>query len=266
MAVADATQRELHYRKRLIEIANQINAASSIQDILVDIKDKMLDLVEAERVTIFALDTKNQELFSLFKAGQEVREIRVPKTFASIAGFTALSRKTANIANAYDAAELTQLHASLRFDARWDKASGFRTTQVLSTPILFDKYLLGVLQLINKRGGAAFSARDEERRGGAGQDPRHRLLQPAPRRPHQQALQVRRARGQGPRLREGHRESRLRRPREPGGRREDPDRGDARPEGGGAARAGAVLQLRFLGALRRAPCPRTSSSGCRPTS
>ena len=38
MATADATQRELHYRKRLIEIANQINAASSIQDILVDLK------------------------------------------------------------------------------------------------------------------------------------------------------------------------------------------------------------------------------------
>ena len=33
--------------------------------------------------------------------------------------------------------------------------------QVLSTPIVFDKYLLGVLQLINKRGGGGFSARDE---------------------------------------------------------------------------------------------------------
>jgi type II secretory ATPase GspE/PulE/Tfp pilus assembly ATPase PilB-like protein len=160
--VADATQRELTYRKRLIEIANQINAAASIQTILVDLRDEMVDLVAAERVTIFALDTKNQELFSLFKAGQEVREIRVPKSFGSIAGFTALSRKTANIQNAYDAAELTKLHASLRFDARWDKASGFRTTQVLSTPILFDKYLLGVLQLVNKRGGGAFSPKDVE--------------------------------------------------------------------------------------------------------
>jgi len=162
MAVADATQRELHYRKRLVEIANLINAAPSIQDILVDIKDKMLDLVDAERVTIFALDTKNQELFSLFKAGLEVREIRVPKSFASIAGFTALSRKSANIQNAYDAAELARLHASLRFDARWDKSSGFRTAQVLSTPIIFDKYLLGVLQLVNTRGGGAFSAKDED--------------------------------------------------------------------------------------------------------
>ena len=162
MAVAEATQRELHYRKRLIEIANQINAAGSIQDILVDLKDEMLDLVSAERVTLFALDTKNQELFSLFKAGQETKEIRVPKSFTSIAGFTALSRKTANIKDAYDASELAALHPSLRFDASWDRKSGFRTTQVLSTPLVFDKYLMGVLQLINKRGGSAFSTRDQD--------------------------------------------------------------------------------------------------------
>jgi type II secretory ATPase GspE/PulE/Tfp pilus assembly ATPase PilB-like protein len=162
MAVADATQRELSYRKRLVEIANVINSAPGIPEILVDLKDKMLDLVDAERVTIFALDTKNQELFSLFKAGQEVKEIRVPKTFASIAGFTALSRKTANVRDAYDPNDLARFHASVRFDARWDKASGFRTRQVLSTPILFDKYLLGVLQLINKRGGGQFSATDEQ--------------------------------------------------------------------------------------------------------
>jgi type II secretory ATPase GspE/PulE/Tfp pilus assembly ATPase PilB-like protein len=159
---ADTTHRELSYRKRLIEIANMINSAPSIQDILVDIKDKMLDLVEAERVTIFALDTKNQELFSLVKAGTEVKEIRVPKTFGSIAGFTALSRKTANIKSAYDPAELSRLHPNLKFDSRWDKASGFKTGQVLATPILFEKYLLGVLQLINKRGGAPFTPKDEE--------------------------------------------------------------------------------------------------------
>jgi type II secretory ATPase GspE/PulE/Tfp pilus assembly ATPase PilB-like protein len=161
--VGDPGQRELSYRKRLIEIANMINSAASIQDILVEIKDKVLDLVDAERVTIFALDTRNQELFSLFKAGQEVKEIRVPKSFTSIAGFTALSRKTVNIKSAYDPAELARLHPNLKFDARWDKSSGFRTAEVLSTPILFEKYLLGVLQLVNKRGGGTiFSPKDEE--------------------------------------------------------------------------------------------------------
>jgi type II secretory ATPase GspE/PulE/Tfp pilus assembly ATPase PilB-like protein len=162
MRQAADPQRELNYRRKLIDIANVINSAASIQDILVDIKDKVLDLVEGERITIFALDTKNQELFSLFKMGQDVKEIRVAKTFGSIAGFTALSRRTANIKNPYDAAELARLHPNLKFDSRWDKATNFRTNQVLTTPILFEKYLLGVLQLINKRGGGPFTPKDEE--------------------------------------------------------------------------------------------------------
>jgi type II secretory ATPase GspE/PulE/Tfp pilus assembly ATPase PilB-like protein len=159
---ADTSSREVSYRKRLIEIAHALNSATSIQDILVEVKDKILDLVDADRVTIFALDTKNQELFSMFKAGTDVKEIRVPKTFGSIAGFTALSRKTINIRNAYDPAELTKLHPNLKFDARWDKTTGYRTTQVLACPIVFEKYLLGVLQLINKRGGTGFGPKDEE--------------------------------------------------------------------------------------------------------
>jgi|CXWL01.1.fsa_nt_gi type II secretory ATPase GspE/PulE/Tfp pilus assembly ATPase PilB-like protein len=159
---SDTTSREVSYRKRLIEIAHALNSANSIQDILVEVKDKILDLVDADRVTIFALDTKNQELFSMFKAGTDVKEIRVPKTFGSIAGFTALSRKTINIRNAYDPTELAKLHPNLKFDARWDKTTGYRTTQVLACPIVFEKYLLGVLQLINKRGGTGFGPKDEE--------------------------------------------------------------------------------------------------------
>ncbi len=156
------TSREVSYRKRLIEIAHALNSATSIQDILVEVKDKILDLVDADRVTIFALDTKNQELFSMFKVGTDIKEIRVPKTFGSIAGFTALSRKTINIRNAYDPSELVKLHPNLKFDSRWDKNTGYRTTQVLACPIVFEKYLLGVLQLINKRGGSGFGPKDEE--------------------------------------------------------------------------------------------------------
>ena len=96
------------------------------------------------------------------EVGDVPKEIRVPKSFASIAGFTALARKTINIKDAYDAAELAKFHANLRFDQRWDKQTGFRTRAVLAVPILFEKYLLGVLQLINKRHGVAFTAQDED--------------------------------------------------------------------------------------------------------
>jgi type II secretory ATPase GspE/PulE/Tfp pilus assembly ATPase PilB-like protein len=161
-AAPSSLERELEYRKKLTAISHQINSADSIPHILMTLKDKILELLDAERLTIYAVDTKNQELYSLQKVGDAPKEIRVPKSFASIAGFTALSRKTINIRDAYDAAELQKFHANLRFDQRWDKQTGFRTRAVLAVPILFEKYLLGVLQLINKRHGVAFTAQDED--------------------------------------------------------------------------------------------------------
>jgi len=161
-ATASPIERELEYRKKLTMITNQINAAESIPHILMTLKDKILELADAERLTIYAVDTKNQELYSLQKVGDVPKEIRVPKSFASIAGFTALARKTINIKDAYDAAELAKFHQNLRFDQRWDKQTGFRTRAVLAVPIMFEKYLLGVIQLINKRHGPAFTAVDED--------------------------------------------------------------------------------------------------------
>ncbi len=159
-AAPSSMERELEYRKKLTSITNQINSAESIPHILMSLKDRIVELLDAERLTIYAIDTKNQELYSLQKVGDVPKEIRVPKSFASIAGFTALARKTINISDAYDAAELTKYHANLKFDIRWDKQSGFRTKSVLAAPIMFEKYLLGVVQLINHRHGGGFSAQD----------------------------------------------------------------------------------------------------------
>ena len=111
-------ERDLEYRKKLTAITNQINAAESIPQILMTLKDKILELLDAERLSIYAIDTKNQELYTITKAGDVPKEIRVPKSFASIAGFTALARKTINIKDAYDAAELQKFHPNLRFDVR----------------------------------------------------------------------------------------------------------------------------------------------------
>ena len=159
---SSSLEKELEYRKKLTAITNQINAAESIPHILMSLKEKILELLDAERLTIYAVDTKNQELYSMHKIGDVPKEIRVPKSFSSIAGFTALARKTINIKDAYDPAELAKFHPNLKFDARWDKQTGFRTKAVLSVPIAFEKYLLGVLQLINKRHGPVYTAQDED--------------------------------------------------------------------------------------------------------
>src|SRR4028119_465549 len=161
-AAPSSMERELEFRKKLTGIANQINSAESIPHILMTLKDKILELLDAERLTIYAIDTKNQELYSLQKVGDTPKEIRVPKSFASISGFTALARKTLNVKDAYDAEELQRFHANLRFDQRRAQQTRSRTKAVLAVPILFEKYLLGVVQLINKRHGVAFTSQDED--------------------------------------------------------------------------------------------------------
>src|SRR5262249_305569 len=119
-------ERELQFRRGLTQITNHINSAESIQQILISVKEGLVHLLDCERLTIYALDTKNQVLYSIQKVGTIPKEIRVPKSFESIAGYAALSRKTVNIRDAYDSIELGKLHPTLRFDQRWDKMSGFR--------------------------------------------------------------------------------------------------------------------------------------------
>jgi len=61
-----------------------------------------------------------------------------------------MSGKTFNIVNAYDDKELKKINPELTFDRSWDEKTGYKTEQVLVAPIKFSKYLLGVVQLINK--------------------------------------------------------------------------------------------------------------------
>src|SRR5205807_6095147 len=129
---SSSVERELQYCRQLSAVTNPSTSVESISHILLTLKDKILELLDAERLTIYAVDTKNQELYSIQKIGDVPKEIRVPKSFASITGFTALARKTINIKDAYDSAELTKHHPNLRFDQRWDKQSGSRTKSVLA--------------------------------------------------------------------------------------------------------------------------------------
>ncbi len=152
---------EVQYRTKLQEISNAIHAASAIDEILIDLKDKIIDLVGAERITIYYVDGVKRELVSRFKSGNEVSEIRVPISDKSISGYTASHQKMLNIADVYDKNALNTIDPELNFDSSWDKKTGFRTRQVLVTPIIFKSFILGVIQLINSRAGVPFSGKDE---------------------------------------------------------------------------------------------------------
>ncbi|MBW2567774.1 MAG: GspE/PulE family protein [Deltaproteobacteria bacterium] len=153
---------EVEYRRKLQDICNKIYAASNVDEILVNLKDEITNLFEAERLTVYVVDGKKRELVSRFKSGDEMSEIRVPVSLTSIAGYSAFKQKLINIKNAYDDKELVSIDTALKFDKSWDQKTGYKTVQVLVVPIIFKKYLLGVVQLINRMTGSSFTKMDGE--------------------------------------------------------------------------------------------------------
>ncbi len=150
---------ELRQREQIIALSQFFHAAGSVKELLVGGQKRLFDFFGVERATLFALDTRSSELFSV--TGNEFKEIRVRLGVGSIAGFVGMTKRSLNLQDVYDGDELARHDSRLTFDQRWDKASGFRTREVLCVPVLNDGNLLGVLQLINHKDQTAFSARDE---------------------------------------------------------------------------------------------------------
>ena len=152
---------EVEYRTKLQEICNKIYAAKNLDEILINLKDEITGLLEAERITVYVVDGKSRELVSRFKSGEEIGEIRIPVSPNSIAGCSAYKQKLINITNAYDEDELKRIDSNLKFDSSWDQKTGFRTKAVLVFPIIYKKFLMGAIQLINRTSGERFEERDE---------------------------------------------------------------------------------------------------------
>jgi len=155
-------EEKLLLRKALVDITNRIHAAQNIKQILVDLKDGILNLFNAHSITTYVVDKPRGEIYSMLLVGTQVKEIRVPINNKSIAGYVANTGKIVNIADAYDNAELKLIDKDLTFDVSWDKRSGFRTKQILAAPVYHNKTLLGVVQILNKKGGSGRFSEDEK--------------------------------------------------------------------------------------------------------
>ena len=137
------------YREQLARITNIIHSAPDTDSMLAEAQDRICELLDAERITIYAADPKTNQLRSVYQSGEGLKAIELPVNYRSIAGYVALTGEAANVPDAYDAQALGAIHAKLAFDPRWDEASGFKTKQLLSVPLKFEGRTYGVLQLVN---------------------------------------------------------------------------------------------------------------------
>jgi hypothetical protein len=156
-------QQKAAFAENVKRITDRINAAISLDQILLDLHKDILSLFDAEDLTLFAFDSDKKEIFYKVPHIDTIEEVRVPITEQSLAGFCAKYLRPVNIADAYNIAELQGIHPALSHDTSYDKRTGFKTKQVLTYPIVADnRYLMGVLQLLNKKSGNRFTRRDEE--------------------------------------------------------------------------------------------------------
>ena len=155
-------EEKLLIRKALLDITNRIHAAQNIKQILVDLREGILNLFNAHSLTIYVVDQLRNEIYSMFLAGARLKEIRVPIGNKSIAGYVANTGKIVNIADVYDKDELKSIDKELAFDYSWDKRSGFRTRQILAAPIFYNNALMGVIQILNRKGGGGKFSEEEQ--------------------------------------------------------------------------------------------------------
>jgi len=152
---------QLQFQKKLNNITNKIHSAKDTNDILLNLQNDILGIFDADRITIYVVDGLKKQIVSRLKTGSDIAEIRVPIDNSSISGYCASTGKMVNIKNAYDDNELKKINPELGFNKSFDQKTGYRTTQVLVAPVIYNKYLLGVIQLINKKNGSKFTLDDQ---------------------------------------------------------------------------------------------------------
>lgn len=150
-------------QERQIHILSQmIHSSENFEGLLKKLKEPLLKYFDAEAVTIYGVDESRKEIYSKVTYGNKLGKIRVPISPKSVAGYVAMIRKIINIQDIKDLGKLKTLHPKLAFDDSWEKVAGVSTKSLLTLPLVHGGHLMGVLQLVNKKGMQSFSARDEK--------------------------------------------------------------------------------------------------------
>lgn len=128
---------------RLLDVARLLGRCTNLDELLSAVVAGAMELLSAERASVFLYDGQSRELISRVAEGEQ--EIRF-SIDAGVAGFCARRLETVCVGDAY---------ADERFNPEIDRQTGFRTRNILSIPALdYEGKLAGVLQVLNKRGGA----------------------------------------------------------------------------------------------------------------
>ncbi len=150
----------LVFLKNLQAVTNKIHATSHIDEIMLALSQDICNLFNADRLTIYVIGEDKQSIVSKIKTGlNSFKDIRLPISEQSIAGYAAHAKTVVNLSDVYDDVELRRYSEKMHFLQEVDKRTGYRSKQMLATPVLDadNGDLLGVVQLINHKTDMPFA-------------------------------------------------------------------------------------------------------------
>ncbi|MCZ7645150.1 MAG: GAF domain-containing protein [Planctomycetota bacterium] len=138
---ADAQEQEIEKLHLLLDTARELSGEISLDLLMKKIVERTSRIMDCERSSVFLLDAKTGELYTLIAQGLDAKEVRVPVS-KGLAGFAARTGRKVNVPDAY---------ADERFNPEVDRRTGYRTRTVLAMPLRDHKgEILGVIQCLNK--------------------------------------------------------------------------------------------------------------------
>ena len=136
----------------LFEATRLLNSTLDLAELLELILKIARTEVKADRGTVYLVDSKNKQVWSIVAQGLDHQEIRVPFGHG-VAGRVAVTGEIINVEDAYSLDY---------FERSFDQKTGYHTRSLLCVPIRHSSgYIVGVIQLLNKIEGR-FDEEDED--------------------------------------------------------------------------------------------------------
>jgi signal transduction histidine kinase len=150
---SNATEALTKKLEKIIEISRSLNSTLSLQPLLQKIIQAACDLTDTEASSIMLLDRQSGELHFEAATGvrsEEIAAVVVPMD-SSVAGWVVQQGEPLIVADA---------HSDPRFFHQIDEEISFQTRSLMAVPLAVKGKLIGVLEVVNKRGEATFSEED----------------------------------------------------------------------------------------------------------
>jgi type II secretory ATPase GspE/PulE/Tfp pilus assembly ATPase PilB-like protein len=148
---------EALFFRQLQLVTTKIHETENVDQIMLEASQDICRLFNADRLTLYAMSEDRTAIVSKIKTGLNTsKDLKLPISPQSLAGYAAFSRHMVNIADVYDDEALKKIHPNLHFLKEVDKRSGYRTKQMMVLPIMDGETLHGVLQVINNKSDQSF--------------------------------------------------------------------------------------------------------------